>query len=100
MPVSTQVKRVVRVEKMTGRTGRPVKNQYVIHTPEGRYFQSYAAMVAFQDHLNTTTLLDKRYWRYSRTTMKYLEQFLGQGMKQIIEHVESGYYRLVDRLMD
>jgi len=99
MPVNTELKRLVKVEKLTGRTGRPVKRQYILHAPEGRYFQSYAALVAFQSHCKTVTLLDPDYWQYSRTTMKYLSNFIGEPMHTIKEKVQSGIYKLVRNII-
>jgi len=100
MPVTDSIVNKIKVERMTGRTGRPVKNQYIIHTEEGSYFQSYAAVVAFQSHCRNVTRLDSRYWRYSATTMKYLSQFLDESMRDIIRKVNEGFYTLVERLVE
>ena len=100
MPVTNQVSHINKVTCMTGRTGKSVKNQYIIHAPEGRYFQSYAALVAFQSHCKGTTLLDSRFWRYSKTTMKYLSQFIGEPMHVITEKAKTGLYKLVENLVD
>jgi hypothetical protein len=100
MPVTESIINKIKVERMTGRTGQSVKNQYIIETADGRYFQSYAAVVAFQSHCMSVTRLDSRYWRYSSTTMKYLSKFLGEPMRDIIRKAENGIYTLVERLVE
>lgn len=57
------------------RSGESVKNQFEIYTPKGRYFQSYRSMIAFVDN-NGKIYLDEYFYNYSRTTSKYLTQFL------------------------
>lgn len=59
---------------LSPRSGNPVANQFVIRTENGTYFQSYRSIVAKVDNDGTITL--SWYWDYSRTTMKYLYQFL------------------------
>lgn len=56
------------------RTGNAVANQFVIHTKKGDFFQSYRSLVAKIDNKGQVWL--SSYWDYSRTTMKYLYQFL------------------------
>ena len=47
-----------------------VKNQFIIHTESGTYFQSYNTIIAFK--LNSGfIMLDKGKWDYSVTTSKY-----------------------------
>ena len=65
------------VKHMTGRTGEPVINQFSIETEEGNYFQSYRTMVAFKP-IGGEVILDTNAWEYSRTTTKYLRQWLDQ----------------------
>ena len=40
--------------------------------------------------------LDKHYWDYSRTTGKYRNEFLGEGIAETRKKIKSGEYRLVD----
>ena len=77
------------------RTGRTVPNQFMLDAPDGRYFQSYQSIIAF---IPTTgnTQLDRKYWDYSRTTTKYLCQFLGETKKEIVAKIKSGEYVLTN----
>ncbi len=63
------------------RTGNPVANQFEIYTPEGKYFQSYRSIIAFVDKFGQI-MLDEYYHNYSRTTSKYLTQFLDMNTKE------------------
>lgn len=76
-------------------SGRPVANQFVIYTDEGTYFQSYDSVIAFRDN-NRKIILDSYYWDYSRTTSKYRNQFLGEGIADTRSKIESGEYKLAD----
>lgn len=76
--------------------GNAVPNQIVIHSGYDDYFQSYNSVIA---HVckNGRVTLDKTYWDYSRTTLKYLKQFLGvNSVGEIRENIASGKYLLAD----
>ena len=77
------------------RSGRPVANQFIIYTDEGNYFQSYDSVIAFRDN-NSKIILDSYYWDYSRTTSKYRNEFLGEGIADTRAKIESGEYKLAD----
>lgn len=64
------------------RSGNPVANQFVINTNKGVFFQSYLTLVARVDKKGQVWLSSA--WDYSRTTTRYLYQFLK----------EYGYYDL------
>lgn len=81
----------IKVKQLHSRSG-PVKNQFEIRTPEGRYFQSYDSIIAFRD-TEGKIFLDEYYYDYSRTTSKYLYQWLGGSAK---EGIASGRYTLTD----
>jgi len=87
---------VIKVEQMTGSKGQPVKNQFVIHTDEGAYFQSYNSIIAWDPHKDTQKLLDETYWNYSRTTSKYRSLFLGEDTKTTQSKIDDGTYALVN----
>ena len=76
-------------------SGRPVANQFIIYTDKGNYFQSYDSVIAFRGDDNKITL-DEYYWDYSRTTSKYRNQFLGEGIADTRSKIESGEYKLAD----
>lgn len=84
---------------MRGKTGNPVDNQFVIETKKGTYFQSYRSVVAkvawecigMENTMDVNgnplkvpkvgkVLTLGRDWDYSRTTMKYLHQFLEENL--------------------
>jgi len=45
---------------------------------------------------NRKIILDSYYWDYSRTTGKYRNQFLGEGIADTRAKIESGEYKLAD----
>ncbi len=57
-------------------------NQYIIETENGRIFQSYDYVVA-KICYNDMVFLNKN-WDYSKTTIKYLCQFLNVINKNLI----------------
>ena len=77
------------------RSGRPVANQFILYAPDGNYFQSYNSVIAFIDN-NGKITLDSYYWDYSRTTGKYRNQFLGEGIVDTRSKIDSGEYKLAD----
>jgi hypothetical protein len=84
----------IKVKNMTSnRSGRPVANQFIIYTSEGKYFQSYDSVIAFKDNEGNVTL-DDYTWDYSRTTGKYRNEFLGEGIVDTRSKIESGKYKL------
>ncbi len=54
-------------------------NQFEVYTDEGVYFQSYDSVVAFKPNSSEEKIRVGVDWDYSRTTMKYVGQFLGQN---------------------
>ena len=76
----------------SSRTGNKVANQFEIEKDGVVYFQSYDTIIAKKD-LNGVTLNNQ--FEYSRTTSKYLCQFLRQdSIKDIRNKVENGHYKL------
>lgn len=74
------------------RTGNAVANQFIIETNEGTYFQSYSTVIA-KKHDNCVELDPD--WNISRTTMKYLSEFLGGANKSEIEkRIREGIYKV------
>lgn len=90
--------KTIEVTQMNStRTGNPVANQFEIYTNKYIYFQSYRTIIARKQRgfLGKTTL-DKNYWDYSRTTLKYLKSFLGtnKSKKEIEKDIKTGIYKL------
>lgn len=54
-------------------------NQFEVYTDEGVYFQSYDSVVAFKPNSSEEKIRVGVDWDYSRTTMKYVGQFLDQN---------------------
>lgn len=75
------IKKIKTYSMTSARTGNPVANQFEIYTPEGKYFQSYKSIIAFVDKFGQI-MLDEYYHNYSRTTSKYLTQFLDMNTKE------------------
>jgi len=71
-----------------------VKNQFLINTDEGVYFQSYNTIIAFIDNKGKITL-DKNKWDYSVTTSKYRNKFTGLTTQETKKMIESGEIQLV-----
>lgn len=84
-----------KVKQFEGNNG-PVKNQFIIETGEGRYFQSYDSVIAFIPNNGANIQLDKTYWDYSKTTGKYRNQFLNEDKKETERKINAGIYELVD----
>ena len=74
------------------RTGNPVANQYEIITKDNYIFQSYNSIIAKRNRETNKIILDDYFWDYSRTTLKYLKQFLNTNMskKEIQKAIETG----------
>ncbi len=86
----------IKVKQMTSnRSDRPVANQFIIITSDGEYFQSYDSVIAFKDNEGNVTL-DDYTWDYSRTTSKYRNEFLGEGIADTRAKIESSEYKLAD----
>ena len=83
----------MKVYNMESPNGNKVANQFEIDTQEGRYFQSYRSIIAFKDNKGQV-FLDDYYWDYSRTTGKYRNIFLGEGIVETRKKIKSGEYKL------
>lgn len=67
------------------RSGRPVANQFVIHSNNSVVFQSYDSVIAIVDYdaQGAAALTLGRNWDYSNTTAKYLYEFLREYARHI-----------------
>lgn len=77
----------MKVYNMTsGKTGREIANQFIIETGKERYFQSYKTIICKYNVLTSKVTIDNGAQydasenngadEFSRTTMKYLLQFI------------------------
>ena len=88
----------MRVQNITGRTGKPVANQFVISDGIAEYFQSYNSVIARRVMIagQAMVTLDINKWDYSATTGKYRNQFLGETIKETRAKIKTGEYKLAD----
>ena len=84
----------MKITQMTGRTGKPVANQFIIEDGDTTYFQSYDSIIAKTD--GKTFVLDRDKWNYSPTTSKYLNKFLLLTPKEVKQKIKSGEIILRD----
>lgn len=68
----------------------------MIYTDEGVYFQSYSTIIDFKQSGTGRVILDENSWEYSRTTGKYRNEFLREGIAETRMKIESGEYVLAD----
>ena len=87
----------MKLENMTSPNGNKVANQFIISGEKGhKVFQSYDSTIAIKQAGDNPILLDETYWDYSRTTTKYLNQFLGHNKKETQARIDSGEYLLTN----
>ena len=82
---------MVKVRNMISpRTGNEVANQFIITQNDVETFQSYNTTIAVRQG-NGVVVLDNDAFDYSRTTSKYLKEFLnGNGRKEVERLVANG----------
>ena len=84
----------VRVDNLTSINGNVVSNQFQLEFENGRVFQSYDSLIAIK--IDGKIYLCE-YWDYSRTTMKYLNWWLGGYSKKEIEKgIKEGEFILLE----
>jgi len=80
---------------MLSSSNNPVPNQFAFQENGITYFQSYETIIA--KCTGTETILDAQKWDYSRTTLKYLCQFLGvKSKKEIERNIKNHNFKLED----
>ena len=84
----------MKVENMTSPQGNKVANQFIITDKGDEYFQSYKSIIAKRS--NGKIYLDDVFWDYSRTTGKYRNEFLGEGIAETRKKIKSGEYILTN----
>lgn len=88
------MKQTTKVKQFKGRNGA-VKNQFILTTADGQYFQSYDSIIAFIPN-DGKTQLDAQYWDYSKTTGKYRNMFLGESKAETVKKIADGQYVLTN----
>lgn len=85
----------MKVENMRSPQGNKVANQFIITDDDNNdYFQSYRSIIAKRSQ--GKIYLDEYYWDYSRTTGKYRNEFLNEGIAETRAKIKSGEYILTD----
>ena len=79
---------MLKIENMTSSKGNTIPNHFIIKTDKGNYFQSYKTIIAFVG--SDSIILDENALNYSRTTSKYLYQFLGMNKEEILNKIKEG----------
>jgi len=79
----------MKVYNMTSNsTGRKVANQFIIEHEGKVYFQSYNTIIAMKQA--GKIIIDTNAENYSKTTSKYLYQFLNTDRKSLLQAVKDG----------
>ena len=83
------MKQVTKFKKLGLGVRQFAPNHTIVFTDIGNAFISYDSIVAFRAR-GTGEITLGLDWDYSRTTMKYLGQWLGMNAKQIREAITRG----------
>jgi len=75
----------MKVENMINSRGNTIANQFIIRDFNRTCFQSYRSLIAEYSE-DTTDLKIYTDWDYSRTTMKYLKQFINEETNYTYEN--------------
>ncbi len=70
-------------------------NQVVITDGQSKIFQSYDSIICKVDE-NGKVFLDEKFYKFSKTTAKYRNQFLGEDSKTIENKIKNGTYSLTN----
>lgn len=82
------------VENMETRNGAVSKNQTIVYFSNGSVFYSYGTLIAvkYNDRIYLTTA-----YKYSVTTNRYRNRFLGNTLKEVEDLLESGEYKILEK---
>lgn len=95
MTTNTTKIQVKNLAKMLDAKGNPNKNQLLLNSKEGVYFQSYNTIIAFKGFSGEVEL-DYKYFNFSRTTIIYCNKFLNEKSGDILKKVQNGTYKLIN----
>ena len=84
----------MKVQNIVNNNGNTVPNQFIISDGNRDIFQSYKTVIAISSDNNI--ILDNDALNYSKTTSKYLYQFLNKDRKTILNLIENGTIILRD----
>lgn len=69
-------------------------NQFIIKSDESSLFQSYDKIIVVKT--KKVTILDETYWDYSRTTSRYRNKFLNEGINETRKKIKTAEYYLAN----
>lgn len=78
----------------SNRSGRNVTNQFEIHHTNGIVFQSYQTIIAVK--LKSGEIYLDPIYKYSQTTSKYCNAFLGMTSAERDNAIKMGVIKIVD----
>lgn len=74
---------MLKVRNFTNHRGNSIPNQYRIYTDTGVYFQSYESIICFREKITGLITIDPHWYKYNKTTSRYLHEFLGMTSQEI-----------------
>jgi len=86
----------MEVPNMKSDNGNNVPNQYILESEIEIVSQSYATIIAKKIKATGEVFLDSKMWDCSKTTGKYRNEFLGEGIAETRKKIASGEYKLID----
>ena len=84
--------------QLTTSRGNLAQNQYIIFENDCTMFKSYSSIIVktcFEEGVRKV-YLDSYYYRYSKTTIRYRNSFLGENTKEIESKIKEGTYILTN----
>jgi hypothetical protein len=75
------------------KNGKAIKNQFILTSNIGEFFQSYETVIACKTNAGEV-ILNEESWNASNTTSKYRCLFLGETTKETQEKIENGRYKM------
>ena len=87
------IKNMVKVENMRNSKGNDIPNQFIVYGKDFKLFQSYNSPIAMFKGGKTYIFED---YDYSKTTGKYRNDFLNEGIADTRAKLKNGEYIAVD----
>lgn len=95
MRPTTLLARIPSIENMKSSNGNDIPNQFII---SGQYngedyeiFKSYNSIIVMK--VGDKVFVDEKYWNYSKTTVKYRNEFLRETAKETELKLKNGKYK-------
>jgi hypothetical protein len=88
--------RDIQVLAMSSRCGKAAPNQVTLVVGPHHILKSYGKTIAVIDYGSGKTWLDSYYHNYSRTTIRYRNQFLGEDSPTVKRRIENGDIIMAD----